>query len=136
MPGKLAAGWNRPVFAPVGVQRSHHLVRQLVGSPGAPFPGQQTWKPPTFERLLGLVEDRPGEAEGRNRRRDCRRLYPHASQHLVLHLHQVVGVEEGTAVKECIGHRLGMGVERPFRLQGLLPTLAGSSRHVCTSELR
>ncbi|OLC51279.1 MAG: hypothetical protein AUH43_02955 [Acidobacteria bacterium 13_1_40CM_65_14] len=41
----------------------------------------------------------------------------HAAEHFVLHLDDVVGIEERALAEERIGHILGARVQRPLRFQ-------------------
>ncbi|OGA47547.1 MAG: hypothetical protein A3G25_17190 [Betaproteobacteria bacterium RIFCSPLOWO2_12_FULL_63_13] len=60
---------------------------------------------------MGLVERRPGEAKYLGRFAHRPLLDADHAQHFVLHLKQVVGIEELAAPKQRVGDRLGARIE-------------------------
>ena len=93
-------------------ERVQHRVRELVRPPRSGPPRHQAGQAGLPESILGLVEGGAGEAEGRTALTHLLTLLSNPTEHLVLHLNEIVGIEEGIARgKGRIAHRLGPGIE-------------------------
>ena len=97
-------------------------------SAGARTFGNQARQPLILESGLGLVEGHAGESEGRRSLGDRPPLGLHATKHLVLHLDQIVGIEE-LALDE---QRVGDDVHREPRcgFSGVVLDARAGDRHV------
>ena len=81
---------------------------------------QQPRQPRPLEASPCLVEGGPREAEGRGGPGDRMTVDAHATQHLVLDLDGVAGVEELVLKEELVGHPLRVRVERATLLELLV----------------
>lgn len=89
----------------------NYLGGDLVAAPGTASARQQTSKTSRLQRVLGLVEGRPGDAELLGSIADCNAVDLVAPHHLVAHLDQVFGIEEWIAGEQVVAHGFGIGIE-------------------------
>jgi len=91
----------------------HNSGSKLVATFWAPLVGQESGQAALLEGELRLIKRRPREAELAGRLRNALALDTDLSQHLVFHLHQVVGIEKLAVLEERMGHILGAGLSVP-----------------------
>src|SRR5262249_3063166 len=80
-------------------------------------------------RGFGFIERRSRESEGGGRVTHSRAVVSGLAQHLVLHLHQIPGVEELRGGELRGPHRFGLGVQRPGGPQRLLLRILSPPDH-------
>ena len=96
-----------------------HLRGELVATTRPALLRQQTSKPLALPSCPCLVERRTRQAECSRCTGDRVALGLDTTQHLVLDLQQVTGVEEVVLVEQRIGDRLSVSVEHTLAAQGL-----------------
>ena len=107
-----------------------HRRGELVAACGPGLCGDQAGQAALLEGRLGLVERRTREATGLGRLADRALVDVDQSQHLVLDLHQVVGIEELAAREQRVRDAVRARVERGVLPQDrLLVVLASIYRH-------
>jgi len=84
--------------------------RKFVRSVRATLAGNQSRKALLRNRTLGLIEDRPRHSERRGRFGDGSFVDLDTAEHLVLHLQQVVRIEEVGRLEQGIGDGLWMRI--------------------------
>jgi hypothetical protein len=95
------------------LDHQHHFGRQLVRRLWASGLRQQSCETVALEGRFGLVEGWPREAEQARRLGLGDASLPCMSQHLVLHLQQIVGIEEPSRMKPVGLNPLGLRIEHP-----------------------
>ena len=88
-----------------------YLLGQFVTLFGPAFVRNQAGQPRLLEGCLRLIKRRPGKAERCRRLADRVPVFLDATQHLVLDLNQVVGVEELAVVKELVVDSVRVWIE-------------------------
>jgi hypothetical protein len=89
----------------------HDVGAELVRPPRTRLLGDQGGEAAVGQSGLSVIEGRAGKAKGLRAVTDRLAIDAHPANHLVFHLHQIARVEELTAGKEGVAHRLGTGVE-------------------------
>ena len=107
------------IFGASALEKGNHLGGELVATTRPALLRQQTREPLALPSCPRFVERRARQAE-------CSRCGGHGvalgfdtTQHLVLDLEQVTGVEEVVLVEQRIGDRLGVAVKHALGAQGL-----------------
>lgn len=90
----------------------HYFGSQFVAALRAALVRKQAEKSVLVKRCLRLVERRTGKSAGVRRLADRVLVDVNLAQHLVLDLHQVVGIEETAVVEQGIDDGFRMRVER------------------------
>jgi hypothetical protein len=109
-----------------------HRWGELVAGMRSGLVGNQASQAPLLECLLGLVERRAREPTGLGGLADRSLVDIDQSQHLVLDLQQVVGIEELAAREQRVRDATRARVERGVLPQDLLLVVLGSIyRHTC-----
>jgi hypothetical protein len=90
------------IFRLLFLKELHDLRTQLVCPSGTSFLRQQPHKTVLLKRALRFIKRRPGETELGGSLGNAPSLYRHLAQHLVLHLHQIVGVEEIVCAEQIV----------------------------------
>jgi Integrase core domain len=90
-------GTQRGVLSQALLQEVDHRLGELVGPTRSRPLGHQAGQPGLLEERLGCIERRTGEAESGRHLADWLPFLAGSTQHLVLDLDQVAGVEEGVA---------------------------------------
>ena len=89
----------------------HHLGSQFVAALRAALVRKQAEESVLLKRCLRLIERRTGKSAGVRRLADRALVDVNLAQHLVLDLHQVVGIEEAAVLEQGIGDGFRMRVE-------------------------
>ena len=113
---QLSTGNARLGCAELG-DEAHQAGRELVTGSRAAFLGQQTGEPGILKRSLSLVERWPRESENPRSLADRRFFHLDQPKHLVLHLQQIVGVEELVRSEGLVDDILRSWVERTLLAQ-------------------
>lgn len=101
--------------AALRVDKCHHLAGELVGALRAALLRQQPGQSVLRERSFGLIEGGAREAEQGGGLGLVRAFDSDLAQHLVLHLHDIAGIEESMTLEQRGVNAFGMTV------QGALP---------------
>ena len=109
------AGSRWALAAHLRVDKCHHLGGELVGALRAALLGQQPGQSLLCERGFGLIEGGAREAEHGGGLGLACALDSYLAQHLVLHLHEIAGIEETMTLEQRSVNAFGMTV------QGALP---------------
>jgi len=96
--------------------------RKFVRSVRATLAGNQSRKALLRNRTLGLIEGRPRQPERRGRFGDGSFVDLYTAEHLVLHLQQVLRIEEVGRLEQGIGDGLRMRIQ---------DTLLAKRFHLC-----
>jgi hypothetical protein len=89
----------------------HNLAGQLVAALRTPLERKQAKESALLKGCLRLIERRAGKPEGARGFADGAFVDVDMAQHLVLDLHQVVGIEEVAVLEQRIGDGFRMWVE-------------------------
>jgi hypothetical protein len=106
--GRLLGG-ERGIDGSLLGDKLHHLGGEFVPTSWAAFVQKQAEYAVPLKRGPSLIERRAEEAEGVGGLADRTLVDVNLAQHLVLDLHQVVGVEEAAVVKQRMGDGSRMG---------------------------
>src|SRR5580704_9846653 len=111
-------------------QELDHLSGELVTTSRTPLQGNQPRQPSFLERRLRLIERGPGKTKLVGRLRNRVVVDMDLPEHLVLHLVQVVGIEEVAVLKQGMEYILRTKVEGAVSPQGgLLVRIRLAPRH-------
>ena len=88
-----------------------HRFGEFVGTLWTAFVRQQSIETVFPQRPVGFVVGDPGKSESVRGTGHGPAVAVNPAQHLVLHLHKIVGVEEGGFLEQGIADPLGLGIE-------------------------
>jgi hypothetical protein len=115
----------RSAGAQVLLDEAHDLVGELVGRLRATRAGQQAGEAVALEGGLSLVVGGARHAEQRSRLGLVDAVLAGVAKHLVLHLHEVVGIEEARAMEPRGADGFGPRVEHAKLAQPIALGLLG-----------
>ncbi len=109
-PGQLPGG-ERGIGRQLPGDKLHHLGGQFVSTLRAALLRQQAEYTVVLKGRLSLIKRRAGEAEGLRGLADGTIVDVNLTQHLVLDLHEVVGIEKVAVAKQSMTDGFRMRIE-------------------------